>query len=52
MNAKVFSDIIRKLPDSDITIEVADNNKTIILSEKSKFEIYGFGTEEFPFTKF
>lgn len=49
LNAKVFSDIIRKLPDSDITIEVADNNKTIILSEKSKFEIYGFGTEEFPF---
>ena len=33
LNAKVFSDIIHKLPDSDITIEVADNNKTIILSE-------------------
>lgn len=49
LNAKVFSDIIRKLPDSEITIETDDNNKTTILSEKSKFEIYGFGTEEFPF---
>lgn len=49
LNAKIFSDIIRKLPDSDIVIETVENNKTTIMSEKSKFEIHGFGTEEFPY---
>lgn len=49
LNAKVISDIIRKLPDSDVTIETYDNNKTTIVSEKSKFEIYGFETDEFPY---
>ena len=49
LNAKIFYDIIRKLPDSDIIIETSENNKTTIISEKSKFEIYGFSTEEFPY---
>ncbi len=49
LNAKIFSDIIRKLPNSEVTIETDENYKTTILSEKSKFTIYGFSGEEFPF---
>ena len=49
LNAKIFSDIIRKLPDNEITIETDENYKTTILSEKSEFTIYGESAEEFPY---
>lgn len=38
INAKLFAEIIRKLPDSDILLEVKDNTATI-LCEKAKFKI-------------
>lgn len=49
INAKVFSEIIRKLPDNDITINVDENYRATITSEKAKFNIAGKSSEEFPF---
>lgn len=48
INAKIFSDIIRKLPDNDVTIETDDNYMTTISCEKSIFTIAGKSSEEFP----
>lgn len=48
INAKIFSDIIRKLPDSDIVIETDQNYMTTITCEKSVFTIAGQSSEEFP----
>lgn len=47
LESKVFSEIVRKLPDSDIVIETEDNYKTIITCEKAKFTIIGRNPEEF-----
>lgn len=47
LESKVFSEIVRKLPDSDIVIETDENYKTTIICEKSKFTIIGRNTEEF-----
>lgn len=48
INAKIFSDIIRKLPDSDIVIETDNNYMTTISCEKSVFTIAGKSSDEFP----
>ncbi len=49
INAKVFSDIIRKLPDNDVTIIVDDNYRIEITCSKAKFNIAGKSSDEFPF---
>ena len=41
LDAKIFSEIVRKLPDSDVVIETDSNFKTTITCEKSKFNIVG-----------
>ena len=41
LDAKIFLEIVRKLPDSDITIETNDSYKTTITCEKAKFNIIG-----------
>ena len=41
VDAKVFSEIIRKLPDNDVLIETDANFKTTITCEKAKFNISG-----------
>lgn len=48
INAKVFSEIIRKLSDNDITVETDDNFKMTITCEKAKFNIAGKPADEFP----
>lgn len=48
LNAKVFSEIIRKLPENDITIETDSSYKATITCEKSVFDIMGRSGEEFP----
>lgn len=48
INAKVFSEIVRKLPDNDVIIETDDNYKATITCEKAKFNISGKSGEEFP----
>ncbi len=49
IDARFFSEIVRKLPDSDITIETDDNLQTTITCEKSKFDISGKPGEEFSY---
>ena len=48
IEAKLFSEIVRKLPDNDITIETDDQYKATITCEKACFQIMGQEGEEFP----
>lgn len=48
INAKVFSEIIRKLPDNEVTIDTDSNYMATITCEKSKFTISGKSADEFP----
>ena len=47
LDAKFFSEVVRKLPDSDVTIETDANLKTIISCEKAKFDIVGKSGDDF-----
>lgn len=47
LDAKIFSEIVRKLPDNDVTIETDANYKTTITCEKAKFNISGKSGEDF-----
>ena len=47
LEAKLFSEIVRKLPDSEVTIETDDNNKALIKCEKAKFNIPGQSGDDF-----
>lgn len=48
INSKMFGDIIRKLPDADVLIEVKDGNIVIIECESSHFEVGGLPAHGFP----
>ncbi|MCR4802577.1 MAG: DNA polymerase III subunit beta, partial [Lachnospiraceae bacterium] len=41
IEAKLFADIIRKFPDSDVTFTSDENFMTLIQCEKSKFNLMG-----------
>lgn len=49
VNAKVFYEIIRKLPSDSVSINVDENYTVNITGGKSNFNISAKGTEEFPF---
>lgn len=49
LEAKLFSEIVRKLPDSEVTIETDDNYKALIRCEKAKFNIAGKSGEDFAY---
>lgn len=49
IDAKLFSEIVRKLPDNDITIETDANYTSYITCEKSKFNIAGKSGEDFSY---
>ena len=49
LDAKIFLEIVRKLPDNDITIETDSNFKTTITCEKAKFNIIGKSGEDFSY---
>ena len=49
LDAKIFLEIVRKLPDNDITIETNENYMTTITCEKAKFNIIGKSGEDFSF---
>ena len=49
LDAKIFLEIVRKLPDNNITIETDDSFKTTITCEKAKFNIIGKSGEDFSF---
>ena len=48
VEARLFSDIVRKLPESDITIEADFNNKLTISCGQSVFHLNGNDANEFP----
>ena len=49
LDAKIFLEIVRKLPDSEITIETDSSFKTVITCEKAKFTIIGKSGEDFSY---
>lgn len=49
LDAKIFSEIVRKLPDSDVTIETDASFKTTITCEKAKFNIVGKSGDDFSY---
>lgn len=49
LDAKIFLEIVRKLPDSDITIDTDSSCKTTITCEKAKFNIIGKTGEDFSY---
>lgn len=49
LDAKILLEIVRKLPDNNITIETEDNFKTTITCEKSKFTIIGKSGDDFSY---
>ena len=49
LDAKIFSDIVRKLPDNEITIETESNYQTLSLCEKAKFNISGKSGDDFSY---
>jgi DNA polymerase-3 subunit beta len=48
LNAKIFSEIVRRLPESEVSIMTDSNYMTEIVCEKAKFSISGRSSEEFP----
>lgn len=49
LDAKIFLEIVRKLPDNDIVIETDASYKTTITCEKAKFNIIGKSGEDFSY---
>lgn len=52
IDAKMFSDIVRKLPDNEVTIETDSNYNTIITCEKSVFNISSKAGDDFSYLPF
>lgn len=49
INAKIFSEIVRKLPDSEIVIESQGDSQALITCEKAKFNIASQPGDEFSY---
>ncbi len=49
IDAKIFSEIVRKLPDNEVTIETDDNYRTTITCEKAIFTIAGKSGDDFSY---
>ncbi len=48
INSKIFGDIVRRLPDSEVLIEVKENNVVFLECENSHFEIKGINPAGYP----
>ena len=48
VNAKMISNIIRKLPENDVYFEADDNENILLFCGKAKFNLSGKNHEEFP----
>ncbi len=48
INSKILGDIVRKLPDAPVMIEVDDKNTVFIECDHAKFKISGLSSEGFP----
>ena len=49
LDAKIFLEIVQKLPDNEVTIETDAAFKTLITCEKAKFNIIGKSGEDFSY---
>lgn len=49
LEAKLFSEIVRKLPDSEVTIQTDENFLALIKCEKAKFNIAGKSGDDFSY---
>lgn len=49
IDAKIFSEIVRKLPDNDVVIETDKNHTMTITCEKAKFNIAGKPGDDFSY---
>ena len=49
LEAKLFSEIVRKFPDSEVTIQTDDNFRALIKCEKAKFNIAGKSGDDFSY---
>lgn len=49
IDAKIFSEIVRKLPDNEVTVETNENLQVTITCEKAKFDLSGKPGEEFSY---
>ncbi|MBR3280994.1 MAG: DNA polymerase III subunit beta [Clostridia bacterium] len=48
VDSKMFSDIIRKLPDTDITISINNKNLLLIECEDSQYKLSTMNADDFP----
>ena len=48
LQARVFSEIVRKLPTNEVKIKVTDGLQTLIHSGKSEFKLIGSNPEDYP----
>lgn len=48
VSAKMFSDIVRELPEGDVTITLGDGERLEISSKNSKLRIIGVNAQEYP----
>ena len=49
LDAKIFSEIVRRLPDNEVTIETDDHMVATITCEKARFNIPGKSGEDFAY---
>lgn len=48
LQARVFSEIVRKLPTNEVKISVSEGQQTVIQSGKSEFKLIGSNSDEYP----
>lgn len=48
LQARFFNEIVRKLPENTVSLEVIDNNQVVITSGKAKFTVNGLDAENYP----
>lgn len=48
VNAKVFGDIVRELPDTELNLKVTESERLEITANSAKFKIIGINAQEFP----
>lgn len=49
INARIFSEIVRKLPDSNVILETEGNSQALITCEKAKFNIAAQSGDDFSY---
>ena len=49
LNARIFAEIVRKLPDSEVVIETQGENQALITCEKAKFNIASQPGDDFSY---